>query len=63
MFAKLKHPVCTVITWSIFLNGVQLYIFHKLDHTSMFFRLCTCFLDNLVGFHSINKDMLKTIKI
>jgi hypothetical protein len=25
-----------------------------------FFRLCTCFLDNLLEFHSRNKDILQT---
>jgi hypothetical protein len=26
----------------------------------MFFRLCTCFSDNLVEFHSRNKEVLQT---
>jgi hypothetical protein len=60
-FSKPEHPVFTVIRWLIFLNGVQFYTFHKLYHASMFFRLCTCFLDNLVEFHSRNKEVLQTI--
>jgi hypothetical protein len=51
---KSEHPVFIVIRWLIFLNGCQLYIFHKLDHAGMFFRSCTCFSDNLVEFHSRN---------
>jgi hypothetical protein len=62
MFAKSEHPIFTVIRRSIFLNGGQLYIFHKLDHVVMFLRLCTCFLDNLVKFHSRNKEVLQTIR-
>jgi hypothetical protein len=61
-FAKLEHPVFIVMRWSIFLNGGQLYIFHKLDRTYMLVRLCTCFSDNLVEFHSKNKDVLQTTK-
>jgi hypothetical protein len=52
--------VFTVIRRSIFLNIGQLYIFHKLDHAGMFFRLCKCFSDNLVEFHSRNKEVLQT---
>jgi hypothetical protein len=33
---KPKYSVFTVIRWSIFLNGYQLYIFHKVYHTNMF---------------------------
>jgi hypothetical protein len=33
-----------------------------LDHAGMFFRLCTCFSDNLVEFHSRNKKVLQTIR-
>jgi hypothetical protein len=58
MFAKPEHPVFTVIRRSIFLNGGQLYIFHKLDHVGMFFRLCTCFSNNLIELHSRNKEVL-----
>jgi hypothetical protein len=36
LFAKLKHLVFIMIRWSIFLNGGQLYIFHKLYHTRKF---------------------------
>jgi hypothetical protein len=32
MFVKPEHPTFIVIRWSIFLNGDQLYIFHKLYH-------------------------------
>jgi hypothetical protein len=28
----------------------------------MFFRLCTCFLDNLVEFHSRDKEVLQTTR-
>jgi hypothetical protein len=63
LFAKPEHPVFTVIRWSIFLNGGELYIFHKLDHAGMLFRLCTCFSDNLVEFHTRNKEVLQTIRI
>jgi hypothetical protein len=59
MFAKSEHPVFTMIRRSIFLNGGQLYIFHKLNHASMFCKLCTCFSDNLVEFHSRNKEVLQ----
>jgi hypothetical protein len=62
-FPKPKYPIFTVIIWSIFLIGDQLYIFHKLDHTGMFFRLCTCFSNNLVQFHSRNKEVLQTTRI
>jgi hypothetical protein len=62
MFAELEHSIFTVLSWSIFLNGGQFYIFHKLDHAGMFFRLCTCFLDNLVDFQSRNKEVLQTIR-
>jgi hypothetical protein len=31
----------------------------QVGHTCMFFRLCTCFLDNLVEFHSRNKEVLE----
>jgi hypothetical protein len=54
MFVKQEYSVFTMIRWPIFLNGGQLYKFHKLDHATMFFRLCTCLLDNLVEFHSRN---------
>jgi hypothetical protein len=57
---KPEHPFFTVVRWSIFPNGVKLYIFHKLDHASMFFRLCMCFSENLVEFHSRNKEVLQT---
>jgi hypothetical protein len=60
MFAKLEHSVFIVIRWSIFLNRGQIYIFHKLDHAGMFFRLCTCFSGNYVEFHSRNKEVLQT---
>jgi hypothetical protein len=60
MFTKPEHPVFIVIRRSIFLNGGQLYIFHKLDYACMFFRLCMCFSDNLVEFHSRNKEVLQT---
>jgi hypothetical protein len=53
----------TVVRWSIFPNGDQFYIFHNLDHTCMFFRLCTCFSDNLVQFHSRNKEVLQAIRL
>jgi hypothetical protein len=33
-----------------------------LDHVCMFFRLCTNFSDNLVEFHSRNKEVLQTIR-
>jgi hypothetical protein len=62
MFAKTEHSVFTVIRMLIFLNGGQLYIFHKLDHASMFFKLCTCFSDNLIEFHSRNKEVLQTTR-
>jgi hypothetical protein len=52
-----------VMTWSIFLNECQIYIFHKLDHTDMFFRLCICFSDNLVEFHSRNKEVPQMTRI
>jgi hypothetical protein len=61
-FVKPEHPIFTMIRWSIFLNEGQLYIFHKLDHVDMFLRLCTCFSDNLVEFHSRNKKMLQTTR-
>jgi hypothetical protein len=54
---KPEHPFFTVVRWSIFPNGVKIYIFHKLDHASMFFRLCMCFSENLVEFHSRNKEV------
>jgi hypothetical protein len=57
---KSEHSIFIIIRWSIFLNGVQLYIFNKLDYTCMFFRLCTCFSDNLDEFHSINREVLPT---
>jgi hypothetical protein len=60
LFAKPEYLVFTVIRWSIFLNGGQLYIFHKLDHRVMFSRLCTYFLDNFVEFHSKNKKVFQT---
>jgi hypothetical protein len=59
-FPKLEHPVFTVMRLSIFLNGCKLYIFHKLDHKGMFFRLCMCFSDNLLKFHSRTKEVLQT---
>jgi hypothetical protein len=30
-FPKSEHSIFTVIRWSIFLNGGQLCVFHKLD--------------------------------
>jgi hypothetical protein len=62
-FARLKHPVFTVIRWSIFLYGVELYIFHKLDHTNMFLRLCMYFSNNLDEFHSRNKEVVQKTRI
>jgi hypothetical protein len=35
-----------------------LYI-SQIGHTSMIFKLCTCFSDNLVEFHSKNKEVLE----
>jgi hypothetical protein len=32
----------------------------QVGHTCMFFKLCTCFLANLVEFHSRNKEVLET---
>jgi hypothetical protein len=36
------------------------YIFNKLGHANMFFRSHTYFSDNLVEFHSRNKEVLHT---
>jgi hypothetical protein len=55
LFAKLEHLVFTVMRWSIFLNGDQFYIFHKLHHVGMFFHIMHTFLDNLFEFHLRNK--------
>jgi hypothetical protein len=63
LFAKSEHPVFTVIRLSIFLNGCQFYIFQKLNHAGMLFRLCTCFSNNLVEFHSRNKELLQNTRI
>jgi hypothetical protein len=60
---KPEHLVFTVIRWSIFLNGGQLYIFHKCNHAGIFLRLCTCFSNNFLKFHSRNKEALQTTRI
>jgi hypothetical protein len=51
---KSECHICQTVTFSFysdkkvnFLNEGQLYIFHKLDYAFMFFRVCTCFSDNL----------------
>jgi hypothetical protein len=62
-FVKSEHSVFTMIRWLIFLNEGQLYIFHKLYHAGMFFRLCTCFSGNLVEFHSRTKEVIQTSRI
>jgi hypothetical protein len=62
MFAKQEHPIFTVIRRSIFLNRGQIFIFHKSDYAGMISRLCTCFLDNLIEFHSRNKEVLQTTR-
>jgi hypothetical protein len=54
-FIKSEHPVFTVLRWSIFLNGCQLYIFHKLNHVSMFFRIMHMFLRQF-GWISLKKQ-------
>jgi hypothetical protein len=61
-FVKPEHQIFTVVRWTIFLNGGQLYIFHKLDHIGMFFKFCTSFSDNLVEFYSRNKEVLETTR-
>jgi hypothetical protein len=38
------------------------FIFYKFDHTCMFFRLRTCFSDNLIEFHSRNKKSVSNNK-
>jgi hypothetical protein len=43
---------------NIFKWRSALYI-SQVGHACMFFRLCTCFSDNLVEFHSRNKEVLK----
>jgi hypothetical protein len=48
-----------MIRWLIFLNRGQFYIFHKFDYACIFFRLCTCFSNNLVEFHSRKKKCFK----
>jgi hypothetical protein len=62
VFAKPEHSIFTVLTRSIFPNGGQLYIFHKLNHADIFSRLCTCFLNNLIEFHSRNNEVLQTTR-
>jgi hypothetical protein len=60
---KMKHLVVIDIRWLIFLTDVQLYIFHKFDHTCMLFRLCMYFLDNMVEFHSRNQEVREMTRI
>jgi hypothetical protein len=67
---KLERPVCQTRISGFYsdkmvniFKWMQLYIFHKLDHADVFFRLCTCFSGNLVELHLRNKEVLQTTRI